>query len=139
MKRLAAQRSGDRAIGTDQPQIEAQLLRDGQRKGMPPAGDQHDFDAGRMRLSQGRQIALGDLILRIKQRAVNVGGQQPDGGRRNRHSWNLSSMEEVEKGTLVILAVGSGTRLKGMRALLPGQLWPRETRAARDASDNRAW
>ena len=46
---------------------------------MPPSGDQHNLNAGRMRPPQRHQIAVRNLKLWIEQRAVDIGRQQPDG------------------------------------------------------------
>ena len=79
MEGLARKRAGDGSVGADQPEIEAQLLRDGQSKRMPPSGYQDDLYAFLVGTAQGGQISPGDLKLGIEQGAVNVGGQQADG------------------------------------------------------------
>ena len=56
MKRLAPRRAGNRAVRADQPQVEAQRLRDGQRKLMAASGAQHDLDTGVVGAAQGLQI-----------------------------------------------------------------------------------
>ncbi len=85
MKRFSGERARYRAIRTDQPEIEAKLLRDRQSEGMPSSGHQHNFDAGAMGAPQSHQIAFGNLKLRIEQRAVDVGRQQSDGSPGNLH------------------------------------------------------
>ena len=48
MKSFSGKRAGDRAIGANQPEIEAQLLRDWQSKRVPPARDQNDLNPERV-------------------------------------------------------------------------------------------
>ena len=43
---LSRERTGDRAIRADEPEIEAELLGDGQSEGVAASGDEDDFDAG---------------------------------------------------------------------------------------------
>jgi hypothetical protein len=89
MKRLSGKRARYCAIGTDQPQIEAELPGDWQGESMPSSSHQHDFDTRGMRSPQGLQIAIRNLKLRIEQRAVDIGRQQPDGRVGNLHYVNF--------------------------------------------------
>ncbi len=79
MKQLAARRARHRAIGADQPQVEAQRLRDWQGELVPAPSSQHDLNAGFVRPAQGIQIGVGDLDLGVQQRAININGDEADG------------------------------------------------------------
>ena len=79
MEGFSAERARYRAVGADQPEIEPELLCDGQGEGVAASGDEDDFDAGSVRATEGGQIAVGNLELWIEQRAVDVGGYQSDG------------------------------------------------------------
>ena len=79
MESLSAERSRDRAIRADQPQIKTELLGDGQGECMTTARDQDDFNTGIMGLAQSRKIVGRDLEMRIEQRAVDIGGDKLDG------------------------------------------------------------
>jgi hypothetical protein len=48
MKRLPGQGARDRAIRTDDPQVESQLLHDWQGKGVAPSRDYDDLDSFRI-------------------------------------------------------------------------------------------
>jgi len=85
VKGFSGQRSGDRAIRTDEPEIESKLLGDGQGKLMTPPGDQHNFNARGVRPAQGSKIAVRDMKLGVEQGAVDIGRQQPDGRLRSLH------------------------------------------------------
>ena len=56
MKCFARERAGDCTVGTDQPEVEAELLGDGQSEGVAASGDEDDFDPGGVGSTQGRQI-----------------------------------------------------------------------------------
>ena len=53
-------------------------------------GHEHNLDPGRVRPPQRHQIALRNLKLWIKQRAVDISRQQPYGGFGNRHSLDFT-------------------------------------------------
>jgi hypothetical protein len=74
MEGFTGERSRNRSIRTDQPKIEAQLLRDRQREGVAAARDQHDFNALIVSLAKSCEIAFRNLKLRVQQSAVNIGG-----------------------------------------------------------------
>ena len=85
MKGLSGQRTRDRAVRTDQPQVEPKLFRDGQGKSVPSTGNQHNFNARGVRSPHGYQITFRNLELWIEQRAIDVGRQQSDGRPGNLH------------------------------------------------------
>ena len=79
MKQLAAGGTRHRAIGADQPQVEAQRLRDRQGELVPAPGSQHDLNAGFVRPTQGIQIGVGNLDLGVQERAINIDGDEANG------------------------------------------------------------
>src|SRR5258708_4177037 len=68
------------AVGTDHSNGNPHLLRHRQCVVMAASRGQHTLYARRMGSAQSRQIASGDLKMRIKQRSVNVDGDQAYGG-----------------------------------------------------------
>ena len=56
MESFSGERAGYGAVRADEPEIETELLSDGQGEGVAASGDQHDFDAGIMGATQGGQI-----------------------------------------------------------------------------------
>jgi hypothetical protein len=80
MESLSGKRAGYSSIRANQPEIKTELRRNGQGKRVPPSRHQHDFDAGIMSVPQGSKIAVGNLKLRIEQRAVDIGSEKTDGG-----------------------------------------------------------
>jgi len=90
MKGFAAQRAGNGAIRTDEPQIEAKLLGNWQRKRVAASGDENDFDAGMVGATQGGEIFGRNLKVRVQQRPVDIGSDQTNGrGRRAIGLWHL--------------------------------------------------
>ncbi len=79
VKRLAAGRAGDRAIGADEPQVEAERFRDRQSELVPSSGPQHDLDAGFVGPAQGIQVGRGNLDFGVQQRAINIDGDEANG------------------------------------------------------------
>ena len=79
MKGLARQGARDRPVRADDPQIESQLLHNGQGKSVAASRDHDDFDPFRMGPAQGRHIGGRDLKFRVQQSAVDIDGQQTDG------------------------------------------------------------
>ena len=78
---LTGEGTRDRSIGADEPEIEAELLRDGQGEIMAAAGDEHNFDAHLTSAAQRGHIGLGYLKLGVEQGTVDVECQQADGRR----------------------------------------------------------
>jgi hypothetical protein len=78
MEGFAGERARDGAVGADEPEIEAELVDDGQSEGVTTAGHDHDFDSGGVGAAQRREIAVGNFELWIEQGAVDIGRQQPD-------------------------------------------------------------
>ncbi len=76
---FSGQRPRDGAIGTDQPEIESQLLRDGQGESVAASRDQDDLDALGVDAAKGCEIGLGNLKFRIEQGAVNIDGDEAEG------------------------------------------------------------
>ena len=81
---LAQKGTGDRTIRTNQPEIEAKLLGDGESKIVAPAGDQDDFDSEAVGSAESSHIGRGNLKLGVQQGPVDVKGQQAN-GRRDQH------------------------------------------------------
>ena len=79
MKSLPGQRARDRAVRTDDPQVESQLLHDGQGKGVASSGDHNHFDSCRMGAAQRCHIGRGDLKFGVQQGAVDIDTQKADG------------------------------------------------------------
>ena len=75
MEGFAAEGAGYCAVGADKPEIEAELLCDGQSEGVAASSDEDDFDAGGMGATEGGKVAVGNLELWIEERAVDVRGQ----------------------------------------------------------------
>jgi len=71
---FAGEGSGDGAVGADEPEIETELLRDGQGEGVAASGDQDDFDAGGVGAAEGGQVIWGDFEFGVEQGAVDIGG-----------------------------------------------------------------
>ena len=65
VKGFSAERARDGAIGADEPEIEAELPRDGQGKGVTASGDQDNFNASRVSAAQGFEVSCRDLEFRI--------------------------------------------------------------------------
>src|SRR5438105_2971095 len=78
MEGFSAKRTGDGAVGADQPEVEAEQLSNGQSKGMATSGDQDDFDTGFMSAAQRGQVEIGDLKFRVEQGAVDIRGEETD-------------------------------------------------------------
>lgn len=76
---LAGERASDGAVGADEPEIEAELLGDGESEGVAASGDEDDFNAGGVGAAQRGEIVWGDLELRVEEGAVDIGGKQADG------------------------------------------------------------
>ena len=96
VKGLSGQRACDGAIRADQPEIEAELLRDRQSEGVTASRDENDLDALGVSAPQNGEIGLGDLKLGIEQSAVDVDSNQAEGiGGHNRfyHSRVLRYVE----------------------------------------------
>lgn len=81
MKSFAGERASDRAVGADEPEIEAELLGDGKSEGVAASGDEDDFDAGGVGAAQRGEIVRGNLELRIEEGAVDIGGEKADGAK----------------------------------------------------------
>ena len=79
MKCLSRKRSRHRAVGADEPEIEAELLGDGESEGVAASGDEDDFDAGGVSSTQSGEIVWGNLELRVEEGAVDIGGKKADG------------------------------------------------------------
>ena len=58
--------------------LETKLLRDGQSKRVPPAGDEDDLDPKRVRAAQSSQVNWRDLKLGIEQGAVDIDGNEAE-------------------------------------------------------------
>ncbi len=86
---FAGKRAGDGAIGADEPEIEAELLGDGQGEGVAASGDEHDLDAGGVGAAQRGEIVGRNLELRIEKGAVDIGGEKANGAKSGtwRASW----------------------------------------------------
>src|SRR5450759_1553992 len=80
--------AGDGAVRTDQPEIESQLLGDGQGKGVAAPRDQDDLDALGVRASEGCEIGFGNLKFRVEQGAVNINGDQAEGSGGHNQSYH---------------------------------------------------
>ena len=76
MKDFAAQRARYRAIGADQPEVEPELLCDGQGELVTTSRDQHDLNPSLVRPLQGAKVGARDLELMIDQSAINVDREQ---------------------------------------------------------------
>ena len=74
MKSLASKRAGDGAVGTDQREIESQLLSNGKGESVAATGGEDDFDTLLMGTLEGRQISRRNLELRVEQSTVDVDG-----------------------------------------------------------------
>jgi len=79
MKRLSGKRARDRAIRADQPEVEAELLHNGQGKSVTTSGDYDDFDTQRVSAAKRCEIGFGDLELGIEERPVNIDGNEAKG------------------------------------------------------------
>ena len=53
---LAAEGAGDGAVGADEPEIEAELLGDGESEGVAASGDEDDLDARGVGAAEGGEI-----------------------------------------------------------------------------------
>src|SRR5271170_608114 len=95
MKGFTRERAGNGSVRTDQPEIEAELLGDGQSKFVPPPGYQDDFDALLMGAAQRCKVYFRDLKLWIEQGAVDIGSQQTD--RRSHHRRVYHSRAEYRR------------------------------------------
>jgi len=76
---FSRERAGDGAVGADEPEIEAELLSDGEGEGVAASGDEDDFDAGGVGAAEGGEVVGGDLELGIEEGAVDIGGDEADG------------------------------------------------------------
>ncbi len=74
MKSFAAERARDRAIRADEPEIEAELLRDREGEVVAPAGHEDNFNAGRVGAAKGFEIVSRNFVLGVEERSVDVGG-----------------------------------------------------------------
>ncbi len=79
MKGFSGERAGYGAVGADEPEIEAELLGDGQGEGVAAAGDEDDFDSGGVGAAKGCEVVGGDFELRVEEGAVDIGGDEMDG------------------------------------------------------------
>ena len=79
MESFAGERAGDGAVGADEPEIEAELLGDGESESVAASSDEDDFDAGGVGAAQRGEIVRGNLELRIEEGAVDIGGDKADG------------------------------------------------------------
>jgi len=79
MKSFATEGSGDRAVGADEPEIEAKLLGNRESEGVAASGDEDDFDAGGVSAAKGDEILLGNFELGVEEGSVDVGGNEADG------------------------------------------------------------
>ena len=57
---------------------------------MTPAGHKDDLDTGRMRPLERGEVGLRNVEFGIKQRAVDIGRQQPNGGVGKLHYSNFN-------------------------------------------------
>jgi hypothetical protein len=78
---LAGERASDGAVGADEPEIEAELLSDGESEGMAASGDEDDFNAGGVSAAEGSEIVWRNLELRVEEGAVDIGGDKADGAK----------------------------------------------------------
>lgn len=76
---FAGERARDGAVGADEPEIEAELLGDGESESVAASGDEDDFDAGGVGAAQSGEIVWGNLELRVEECAVDIGGEKADG------------------------------------------------------------
>ena len=81
VKGLAAQRTRDGAVRTDKPEIEPKLLGDGEGESVAASGYENDLDTRGMGAAQGGEIRFGYFELWVKEGAVDIGGDEADGGR----------------------------------------------------------
>jgi hypothetical protein len=79
MKRLPGQGARDRAIRTDDPQVESQLLHDWQGKGVTPSRDYDDLDSFRIGPAYRCHIRGRDLKFGVQEGAIDVDTQKADG------------------------------------------------------------
>src|SRR5208282_4469531 len=79
VKCYSSERSGDGAVGADQPEIESQLLRDGQGEGVAASSDQDDLNALRVHSPESREIGFGNLKFRVEQGPVNINRDEAEG------------------------------------------------------------
>jgi len=80
MESFSGEGAGYGAVGADEPEVEAELFGDGQSEGVAAAGDEDDFDAGGVGAAKGGEVVGGNLELRIEEGAVDIGGEETDGG-----------------------------------------------------------
>ncbi len=79
MESFAAERSGDGAVGADEPEVEPKLLCNGEGKGVAATGDENDFDTGGVGAAKGGEIAVRNFELGVEEGSVDVGGNEADG------------------------------------------------------------
>jgi hypothetical protein len=76
--------AGDGAVRADDPEIESQLLNDGQSELVAASSDDDDFDTKVVGTTQGEEVGFRDLKLGIEKSAVNINGEKTDGRRDHR-------------------------------------------------------
>src|SRR5271166_1690864 len=81
VKHFTARRAGHCAVGADEPQVEAQRLRDWERELVSAACPQDDLNAGLMGTTQGIQVGRGDLDFGVQERAIDIDGDEANGAR----------------------------------------------------------
>jgi len=74
VKSFAGERTGDSAVGTDEPVVKTELLGYGKREGVAASGDEDNLDAGGVGAAKRAEIVRGNLKLRIEESAVDIGG-----------------------------------------------------------------
>ena len=79
MEELAGHGLRNCTVGTDEPEIKAESLRDGHRERVTASRDQNDLDTGVMRVPQRAEIRCGNLELGVQQRAIDVDGDKANG------------------------------------------------------------
>jgi len=79
VKSISGKRACHGAIGTDEPQVEAELLGDRESEGVAAPGNENDFDARGVGAAQGGEIWFGYFELGIEQCAVDIGCDESDG------------------------------------------------------------
>ncbi len=79
VKKLALQRTCNRAVRADERYIEAQHFRDRQRERVATASDKRDFNSQFVCTAQGGGIGRRYLELRVEQGAIDIDGDKTDG------------------------------------------------------------
>jgi len=80
VKCLSGKRPGDGAVRADEPKIEAELMRYGQGKGVAASGNKNHFNARGVSAPERVEIARRNLKLGVEQRAIDIRGDEADGG-----------------------------------------------------------